>query len=85
MHDLRFALRGFRKSPAFMVAALGTLALGIGANSAMFTIVSGVLGRIDPVVYAGVILILSFVALLATAIPATRAARVDPTYALRYE
>jgi len=43
--DVQYALRSLKKNPAFSLAAIGTLALGIGSTLAVFTVVNGVLVR----------------------------------------
>jgi ABC-type antimicrobial peptide transport system permease subunit len=98
--DLRYAFRQLRKSPGFTVVSVLTLALGIGATTAMFTLVDRILFRSLPYPHDNELwgvsafdlgtfvvapIALLTTGLLASCIPARQAMKVDPMVALRHE
>jgi hypothetical protein len=56
--DLSFALRTLRRTPGFTIVAVVSLALGIGANSAIFTLADGLILRPLPVPNASQVIVI---------------------------
>src|SRR4051794_235353 len=59
LQDVQFAFRSFRKAPVFTVVAVLSLALGIGANTAIFTLIDQLILRLLPVQDAQALVILA--------------------------
>jgi putative ABC transport system permease protein len=72
-----------RQAGTMMVLGIGIgLAGALALTSTLSSLLFGVTSK-DPAIYAGVSLLLALVALLAIAVPSSRATRVDPLTALR--
>jgi predicted permease len=72
LEDLRYSLRGLRRSPMFTIVALLSLALGIGANTAVFSLMDQALLRSLPVKHPEELVLFSA--------PGPRRGRIDTSY-----
>ena len=60
--DVRYAVRSLRKSPGFTAAAVVSLAIGIGANTSLFTLINTVMWKMLPVSDDSCVFAISFTA-----------------------
>ena len=73
--DVRYAFRAFRRSPVFTAVAVVSLALGIGANSAIFTVTNAVLLKMLPVERPDALRLLTW-----TSLPKTAMSSINGSY-----
>jgi len=73
--DIRYAFRAFRRSPVFTAVAVVSLALGIGANSAIFTVTNAVLLKMLPVERPDALRLLTW-----TSLPKTAMSSINGSY-----
>ena len=100
VQDARYAMRQWRRAPGFALTAVAVLALGIGANIAVFTLLNGSFIQLairaavpadiygvrphDALTFSAVTLVLATSSIFAAWLPVRRAA-ADPILALRSE
>lgn len=85
IQDVRFALRSLKRELGFSAVVVSVLAVGIGASTAIFSVVDGVLLRPAPLEDLGSLAMPVLLALVVSYFPALRATRVNPAIALRVD
>ena len=85
LRDLDKGFRAFFKEPLITAVVVLSVALGIAANTGVFTLIDAIMLKPLPLPFCLAVLLLVTGALMASLIPALRATRIDPVVALRHE